>query len=162
MEELYGAQYTPAQATQSNNPGVSEQGVQFIAQHEGFSAQVYNDPAGNPTIGYGHLVMPGESFPGGLTREQALQLLRTDLQTRVVPYLNQVRVPLTQNQVDALASFIYNVGGGNFSRSTLLQQLNAGKFQAATAEFGRWIYAGGRVQPGLVTRRAAEAALFNR
>jgi len=162
MEELYGAKIEPASANGVDNPGVSAQGEQFIAQQEGFQPQVYGDPTGHPTIGYGHLVTPGESFPNGLTREQALQLLRSDLQTRVTPYLGRVTVPLSQNQVDALGSFVYNVGGNNFTGSTLFSQLNAGNYAGAAGQFGQWIYSNGQVLPGLVSRRGAEAALFLR
>lgn len=108
------------------------------------------------------MVGEGEAFPKGLTRQEALNLLRTDIQTRVDPSVRGIGVALSQDQVDAIGSFIFNVGGGNFSRSTLLQQLNAGNFLGVGGEFGRWVYAGGNVLPGLVTRRATEASLFLR
>jgi lysozyme len=143
------------------NPSISGAGIGFIAQHEGFRPTVYNDPAGNPTIGFGHLITPGEGFADPITREQGFDLLRSDIRTRVDPFIQRrVGIALSQNQVDALGSFIYNVGGGAFSRSTLLRHVNAGQFEAAAGQFGRWVYAGGQVQPGLVTRRAAEAAMF--
>jgi lysozyme len=142
------------------NPTVNQEGLDFIASHEGFRSEVYNDPAGNPTIGYGHLITAGESFPKPITREQGLDLLRSDIRTRVDPYFGQIGVALSQRQINALGSFVYNVGGGAFSRSTLLREVNAGNFQAAGREFGRWVYAGGQVQPGLVIRRQDEAALF--
>jgi lysozyme len=72
----------------------------------------------------------------------------------------RVNIAFGQNQVDALGSFTFNMGGGALSRSTLLRYVSAGQFEAAAGQFGRWVYAGGRVQPGLVTRRAAEAAMF--
>lgn len=77
-----------------------------------------------------------------------------------MPSLQRVTVCLSQNQLDSLASFVFNVGGRNFAQSTLLSRLNAGNYAGAGAQFGRWVYAGGRVLPGLVSRRAAEAALF--
>jgi len=71
-----------------------------------------------------------------------------------------VEVPLTQNQTNALTDFVYNVGAGNFSSSTLLALLNAGNYDGAAGEFAKWVFAGGVVAPGLEARRAAEAALF--
>lgn len=162
MEELYGAKLqTASDTTGVNNPGISSGGEQFIAQHEGYSEQVYTDPAGHATVGYGHKVLPGESFPAGLSRSDALDVLRADIHSKVDPYLSQVTVPLSQGQVDALGSFIYNEGGGHFLNSTLFSKLNAGDFAGAAGEFGHWIYGGGQVLPGLVIRRADEAGMFN-
>jgi lysozyme len=132
----------------------------MIAEFEGFSPQVYADPTGNPTIGYGHLVTSGESFPNALTPQEGLALLRGDIQSRVDPYLRQVGVALSRNQVDALGSFIYNVGGRNFTSSTLFSQLNAGNYSGAAAQFSRWTYSRGIQLPGLVSRRAVETAVF--
>ena len=69
-------------------------------------------------------------------------------------------MPLSQSQFDALVSLVFNIGGGAFRKSTLLQKLNAGDYAGASNEFMRWIKAKGRVLGGLVTRRAAERALF--
>jgi lysozyme len=71
-----------------------------------------------------------------------------------------VTVPLTQNQFDALVDFTFNVGQGNLASSTLLRELNAGNTAGAAAQFLVWVYAKGVELPGLVTRRQAEAALF--
>jgi lysozyme len=71
-----------------------------------------------------------------------------------------VTVPLNQNQFDALTSFVYNCGPGALQGSTLLKLLNQGNYQGAAAQFSRWNKAGGKVWPGLVRRRAAEASLF--
>jgi hypothetical protein len=71
-----------------------------------------------------------------------------------------VKVGLTQNQFDALVSLIYNIGTGGFSSSTLLQMINASNFAGAADQFSRFVYSGGVVLQGLVTRRAAERALF--
>src|SRR5439155_26066693 len=92
------------------NPTVSGEGLQFIAGFEGFQPKVYQDPTGFSTIGFGHRLLQGETFPNALTREQAFDLLRSDIQTRVQPGLNLISVALTQNQVNALGSFIFNVG----------------------------------------------------
>lgn len=104
--------------------------------------------------------MPGEIFPIALTPEEGMALFRRDVAYRVQPSFNSVSVALTQNQVDALGSFIFNVGSGNFRQSTLLQQLNVGNFDAVPGEMCRWNRAGGVVLQGLIWRRADEAALF--
>jgi len=71
-----------------------------------------------------------------------------------------VKVPLNRNMADSLISLVYNIGPSAFERSTLLKLLNQGNYQAAAAQFARWNKAGGKVWPGLVRRRAAEASLF--
>jgi GH24 family phage-related lysozyme (muramidase) len=71
-----------------------------------------------------------------------------------------VTVPLNQNQFDALVSFVFNVGEGAFKDSTLLRLLNSGNYKAASAQFGKWVYAGKQVLPGLVARRESEYQLF--
>jgi lysozyme len=70
--------------------------------------------------------------------------------------------PTTQPQFDAMVSFAYNVGIGNLQSSTLLRKHKAGDHEGAAAEFAKWNKAAGRVLPGLVKRRAAEAALYSR
>ena len=114
--------------------------------------------AGNATIGFGHLIRSGEEF-GSITRDEGLLLLQQDLE-QFLPYLDAIEVELCQAQVDALASFIYNVGAGAFQGSTLRRRLNAGEYDAVPSELNRWVYAGGRTWPGLVTRRAEEGRLF--
>ncbi|HMC93031.1 MAG TPA: lysozyme [Allosphingosinicella sp.] len=69
-------------------------------------------------------------------------------------------VPTTQHQFDAMVSFAYNVGVGNFQSSTLLKKHKAGDYAGAAAEFAKWNKAAGKVLPGLTKRRAAEAALY--
>ncbi len=71
-----------------------------------------------------------------------------------------VTVPLTQNQFDALISFVFNLGIGNFRTSTLLKKLNAGDYTGAAKEFPPWVRADGKQLPGLIKRRDAEKALF--
>jgi lysozyme len=134
--------------------------------HEGFRDRVYLDDANKFTIGYGHKITDAEMlakmFLDPITKEEGLTLFSADL-ARVAPYMTNeyVRVALSQNQVDALASFIYNVGGPNFVNSELRKQLNMGAFPAATFEFGRWVNADGQLNSGLVRRRSDEATLFN-
>lgn len=146
---------------------LSEQGAAFIAGFEGFRAHLYIDAAGHATIGYGHLVHRGPvsgqepaEFKAGISRDRALQLLTQDAATAAGEVHRSVTRPLTQRQFDALVSFVFNCGGGNFRTSTLLTKLNAGDLNAVPLELRRWTKAGGRELAGLVTRRAAEAELF--
>lgn len=147
---------------------ISDRGLRFIASFEGLSLRLYNDPAGHCTIGYGHLVHPGPcdgsepaEFRRGITQARALALLRDDVATAEAAVNASVRVPLNQNQFDALVSFVFNVGTGAFKRSTLLRLLNAGDYDAVPAQLARWTRASGVELPGLVRRRAAEARLWS-
>lgn len=139
---------------------ISAAGLQLIERSEGFSSTVYNDVAGIPTIGYGHRVLPGESFPNGITQAQAEAILTNDVRNAEASVQRLVTVPLTQNQFDALVDFTYNLGSGNLASSTLLKDLNAGNYDAAADQILLWDHAGGKVQPGLQVRRQAEFNLF--
>jgi RHS repeat-associated protein len=139
---------------------VSQAGLEFIARpgHEGFSPTVYKvGGKGNPTIGFGHEVQPGEDFSGGITREQAYQLLRQDAQIAVNVINRLVTVSLNQNQFDALTSYVFNTG--SLYGTNLLSNLNAGNFQGAALQMDI-VTQLGVVQPGLVNRRQAEQNLF--
>jgi len=138
---------------------ISARGLALLKEHEGFRAHVYRDSAGHPTIGYGHKLLPGESFPNGITQEQALQLLAKDTEIARRAIQTNVKVPLTQNQFDALTSLVFNIGTGAFVRSTLLKLLNQGFYQAASEQFLAWKFAGG--VPILLGRRQKEKALFD-
>lgn len=143
----------------------STRGRQLIQRHEGLRLKTYVDPVGVNTIGYGST---GEhAYPGNeITQAQAEEILADDLLTAERAVNRLVTVSLTQSQFDALVSFTFNLGSGALERSTLLRKLNAGDYEGASAEFGRWI--NGRVNgkltplPGLVKRRADEAALFSK
>ena len=148
---------------------LSNRGAQFIGRFEGFRANLYNDAAGHCTIGYGHLVHRGAcngseppEFTRGISEEDAGKLLRKDAQSAADAVHRMVKVPLNQQQFDALVSFVYNLGAGAFQTSTLLKDINAGNFGAVPGELGKWTHAGGRVLPGLVTRRQAEGRLFTK
>lgn len=156
---------------------ISENGLRKIAGEEGQVKRgglhvLYNDPVGHATIGWGHLVHYGpidgsepEEFKRGLTDEQALALKKQDAQ-RFVKALNRlVTVPLSQNQVDALISLMFNIGEGGggeknpgFEESTVRRLLNQRDYQGAADAFLMWKYAGG--QPILLNRRKRERALF--
>ena len=139
----------------------SRKGIEFIKAHEGLRLDAYLCPAGVPTIGYGHT--HGVKIGDRITAEQAERLLIGDLivaETEV----NRYGFDLTQNQFDALVSFVFNVGAGNFRSSTLLKRLKASPNDPDIAnQFKRWVYGGGKVLPGLARRRNEESKLyFNR
>ena len=142
---------------------VSQAGLNFIAGYEGYSATTYKDVAGLPTIGYGHLIKSGESF-GTLSKNAALQLLRKDASFAVNAVNKYVKVPLSQNQFDALTSLTFNIGAGAFSNSTVLKNVNSGNILSIDQSFMMWNKAriDGVLTPvqGLTNRRQAEANLF--
>jgi len=133
-------------------------GVELIRHFEGCRFDAYLCPAGVWTIGYGHTadVKEGDS----IDQEAAEAFLIEDLETFERNVTNLVKVPLTQQQFDALVSWTFNLGPGNLERSTLLAKLNQGEYTDVPFEIKRWTRAGGAILPGLVKRRNAEAALF--
>lgn len=141
----------------------SNWGRKFIERFEGLYLHTYDDGTGVLTIGYGHTTAAGPpSVRKGqtITPEDADKILSSDL-ARVESDVNRlVKVPLTQNQFDALVSFHFNTGG--LGRSTLLQKLNAGDYASVPTELSKWNRGGGRVMAGLVTRRTEEGKLFNK
>ncbi|MBY0444878.1 MAG: lysozyme [Burkholderiales bacterium] len=134
-------------------------GIALIQKFEGLRLTSYQDSVGIWTIGDGHT---GADVKPGMTinPSQVLILLQQDLERFESGVNKSVKVPLTQNQFDALISFSYNVGLGNFSKSTLLKRLNEANYSGAADQFPRWNKAGGQILKGLVDRRNAEAALF--
>jgi len=142
-----------------NNLTFSQNGLSLTKKFEGIRLTAYQDQGGVWTIGYGHT---GSDVQAGLTitDDQASDLLMKDTAKAVAAVNRSVSVPLTQNQFDALVDFVFNVGAGNFQSSTLLRDLNASNFAAAAAEFQKWDHVHGVVVPGLLTRRQAEAELF--
>jgi len=142
-----------------NDYEYSSTGLALTRSFEGLRLEAYQDSGGIWTVGYGHT---GPEVHAGLriSEEQAVALLRDDLASAVRCVRRAVKVPLNQWQFDALVDFCFNAGPGNLLSSTLLHLVNRGEFEGATGQFGLWVHAGGRVIPGLVRRRAAEAALF--
>jgi lysozyme len=144
---------------------ISYNGVYLICSFEGFVSKPYFDQVGIPTIGYGSTFYPDgrkvtmQDKP--VTKEEAIHLMKFYIDTIALPVLNYVKVPLNQNQVDSLLSFIYNVGAAGFKSSTLLKRINASApCDEIQLQFGRWIRARGKVLPGLIARRKKEALLF--
>lgn len=135
--------------------------LQLIKGFEGFSARKYPDASGY-SIGYGHFILAGETFPEPMSEADAYQLLRFDVKRFAQNVTANVRVPLSQDQFDALTSLSYNIGSGAFNGSTLLKKLNAGDYAGASEQFSVWNKSQGKVLPALVNRRAKERAIFDR
>ena len=142
---------------------INRAGWELIRHFEGLRLKAYPDPAtgGDPwTIGFGSTgphVKPGMR----ITAEQADELLQADLR-RFEDYVAENCGKTTDNQFAALVSFCFNVGEGNLRTSTLRRLHLAGDYAGAQAQFSRWTRAAGKVLPGLVKRREAEAALYGR
>jgi GH24 family phage-related lysozyme (muramidase) len=139
---------------------ISPAGLALLKASEGFSAHVYNDVAGLPTIGYGHKLQPDEAFSDGVTEAQASDILLTDMQTAERAIERLVKVSLTQGQFDALVDFTFNLGQGRLAGSTLLADLNAGEYDSAAQQLLRWDHVGKQVSVGLAARRRAEYNLW--
>ena len=136
----------------------SAEGLSLIKKFEGCELYAYQCSAGVWTIGYGHTkdVEPGMQ----ITQEDAEQMLVDELH-EYENYINEyVTAPLSQNQFDAMVSWVYNLGPANLKASTLLKVLNAGDYEGVPAQIRRWNKAGGEILDGLIRRREAEARLF--
>lgn len=142
---------------------LGDAGERLIKHFESLELVAYPDPGtgGEPyTIGWGHTggVKPGDTC----TEEQAQAWFVEDTRFAVNVVNAEVgeREGLTQHMFDALVSFVYNCGAGNFRSSTLLKKLTAGDFGGAAEEFPRWVYANGKKLRGLERRRERERELF--
>lgn len=135
--------------------------AKLIRSFEGFSSVPYHCAAGFLTVGWGHVVRPGELIPDPFTEETAEKYLDQDIQIAEKAISRLIRVPLNQNQWDALTSFVFNLGPGALQASTLRQVINRQDFDEAPDQIRRWVYAGGRRLAGLVRRREIEARLFS-
>lgn len=143
---------------------ISVMGLELIKEFEGFSANAYLCPAKIPTIGYGNTfyangtkVKLGEQ----ISKTDALELLEKvvnkDFADKIFPL---IKVKVSQNQFDAMVSLAYNIGVGNFSKSTLLKKVNSGDFDGASNEFLKWNKSSGKELLGLTRRREREKDLF--
>ena len=144
----------PAASHVTNNLGIA-----LIKHFEGFRDEPYLDAGGKLTIGYGHLVRQGEVFVN-TSKAEMEKLLREDVKIAEAMVKRLVKVPLNSNQFAALVSLTYNIGGGAFKESTLLEELNKGDYKAAANEFLRWDKVDGERLRGLKVRRQAERKLF--
>lgn len=138
---------------------INSAGLALIKEYEGLRLEAYQDGVGVWTIGYGSTgnVKEGDT----ISAEQAELRLEASLIEVEAAVSRLVKVPLTDNQFSALVSFAYNVGTGALEKSTLLKKLNEGGYDLVPACLKSWVFAGGKVEQGLVKRRAAEATLWS-
>jgi len=141
---------------------MSEKGLEFLAQVEGEKLVAYKDTGGVWTIGVGHISDQHLTVTSGMkiSREVSRFLLSLDVAEAEEIVTRLVTVPLSQNQFDALVSFVFNIGEGQFKSSTLLKKLNEEDYGAVPAQLKRWVYDNGKLIAGLVKRREGEANLF--
>ena len=134
-------------------------GVELIKFFEGFRQKPYICSGGHSTIGFGHKILKNEQF-SYISYEEAESLLYQDLFSAEKSVLRNINSTLSDDQFAALVSFTFNIGGGALQRSTIRQKINYGEYREAGLEFLRWVYSGGKLVPGLITRRKAEYGLF--
>ena len=151
----------------------SSNGKKLLAAWEGLVTHPYQDSGDAWTIGVGHLLTDKELQSGtikigsrlisihGMTESLCFDLLEQDLAKAERTINQSVKVSLSQNQFDALASFVFNVGIQAFSDSTLLRLLNQGKYNEVPTQLRRWNKDNGKVNKGLTNRRRKEIALWN-
>lgn len=132
---------------------LSPDGSEILIMREGLRLKAYKDTKGIWTVGVGHT---GPEVVEGLviTKEKAHELFQKDV-TWAEDTVNTVKVPLSQNQFDALVSFVFNVGAGAFKRSTMLKMLNVGDYAGAAKQFDRWV-----IPIEITSRRMSEKAQF--
>lgn len=158
-ETIYNKFVAPSKQSSGK---LSSKGLEYIMKKEKFSATPYKATKAEKylTIGYGHYgadVKPNMK----ITKEEAMQLLKNDIKWAEDVVNNNVTVPLTQNQFDALVSFVFNTGPNALPNSTLLKKLNSGDYKGAAAEFDKWVKDDSKkTLPGLVKRRAEEKSVF--
>lgn len=130
----------------------------LIKRFEGLRLEAYHCPGGVLTIGYGHT--KGVRPDMKITADEAESFLKSDI-AEIESQLHTLHLNLTQNQYDALVSFVFNVGFSNFKQSTLLAKIRINlNDDSIMDEFLRWVYAGGKVLLGLQKRRLAEMKLY--
>ena len=136
----------------------SDKGIDLIKKYEGFRSKAYRCSANVLTIGFGHTL--NVKSTDVISLDEAEYFLRQDV-AFAEKEVNKHNLNINQNQFDALVSFVFNLGVGNFARSTLLRKIKSNPNDPTIRkEFERWIYAGGKVLNGLVRRRREEAELY--
>ena len=149
---------------------ISSKGLNFLKNYETLQLKMYNDSAGHATIGYGHLIHLGpisgqaseKPFENGLTKEQASALLKQDLSKYEQAVNDNVKVPLCQQEYDALVIFCYNIGIHGFKSSSALKEINKKHYHLVGSKMKLWNRAGGKVSRGLRNRRAEEVEIFEK
>ncbi len=159
----------------------SDNGINALKKCEGSVVRnglhvIYDDKNGLPvapdaplpagaTIGYGHLIKPGEDFHSGITENVATELLRADLSVAEHAVNAAINVPMGQNQFDALVMLCFNIGARNFANSTVVKYINNPNFKSGTyptlaAAWRAWNRTGGAVSVGLTRRRDKELNIY--
>jgi lysozyme len=145
---------------------ISANGLDLITRWEGLKLTRYICPAGKPTIGVGHVILPSENIPNTITREFAMELLKKDVERFEKAVNTLITVELNQNQFDALVCFIFNTGEGGLKNTGVSKAVNSKNFAAVPAALRLWnkIKVNGVSQEnkGLTNRRISEAELFMR
>lgn len=137
---------------------ISQSAKEKMKQFEGLRLKAYRCPAGVWTIGYGHTA--GVKDGDVVSPSEANALFEQDI-AGFEKQIAALGLTLNQHQYDAVVSFAYNVGIGNFSSSTLCRKIRKNPSDSTIpAEFKRWVYAGGKVLPGLTNRRKWEAGRY--
>lgn len=137
--------------------------TQLIKYYEGLRLQVYTCPGGEQTIGYGHFIKSTDKIGDTISEHKANVLLQEDMKTVKTSILNSLPdkgANLKESQLDALISFVFNLGIGNFINSTLYEYILEEDFTRAACEFTKWVNADGEPLLGLLRRRISEASLF--
>lgn len=172
FRKLAGGKLTQAQVDKINalideiqikSMKVDSAGIDLISQFEGLRLNAYDDGVGVWTIGWGTTVYPnGVKVKKGdkITLDQAKQYKSHDLAKFEKAVNDVVKVPLNQNQFNALVSLAYNIGVSAFTNSTLVKRLNEGNYKAAADQFLVWVNAGSKRMQGLVNRRNKEREVF--
>lgn len=136
----------------------SKELIEKLKEFEGFRSKAYLCPAGVWTIGYGHTF--GVRCGDIVTEESAEEFLRSDLE-KIYPVVRKCRYDFNQHQFDALCSFVFNLGVGNFKGSTLYKVLRKDKDSEEVGnQIRRWVYCNGKVLDGLKKRREWEARYY--
>lgn len=139
----------------------SQEGIDLIKFFEGFRAERYRDSGGIDTIGYGHAIRPGEKM-SQISTIEAEKILRDDVGIAERYIQKKLGYINNQNEFDALVSFIFNIGQGNFENSSVHRYLKLKEPAMAMQWWAKWIRdSRSNIMPGLVSRREKEIRLFN-
>ncbi|NUW71406.1 lysozyme [Vibrio mediterranei] len=116
----------------------SKQGLEHIFDVEGCRSKAYQCSANKWTIGVGHA--SNVSQEQTVTNQEIADYYAMDIKTAESTVDKLVKVPVAQYQYDMFVSFVFNLGSGNFSRSTMLKRINENNIVAACNEFPKWVY----------------------
>jgi lysozyme len=144
---------------------LNARGYDLIKQYEGYSDRPYLCPAGIPTIGFGNTYYPNGTkvklTDKQITREYANEMLQFVADNFAKEVSKSIKSIISQNQLNALTSFAYNLGMTNFRNSTLLKKVNANPNDPTIKEeFLKWNKSNGKILQGLINRRRAESNLY--